>query len=882
MFLAVIFVIIFMKIKWIGLLAPILIVMGLTLKRRYKIQISRIREELKKISKERVGAVLEAIKNILTVKHCAWEEFMLSKIQIFRNMERRILRRLIYTVTVSSGVLSIAVGLTHLSSAWLYYDMEKDARKWDTLVLMIGSLYLVTPLNNLLKYFNIYDSSRRACLEIEKYSKFSPKDMSRKPLELEIGSVYIKSGYFTWLKEKNEKKNQFSRSSTGDIESFAQEERQTLEDYALKKYKGCVLHDINLKINPKEFITIIGKEASGKTSMLLSIIGELESMKGKIKVSGKVAYISQTPYIFKGSILENIVFDEPFNSKWYNKVLNLTRLTKIVHSLPYKSSTAIGGPLSGNSAQKRFNIDFLHRVCIARALYSKADIYIVDDILQTMESDLRSAIFEEVFQTFLSDKTIIMATTLIQILPKTNRTVLMRSGRVVCEGHFNLIKENEDFADFLDYVRDNELSVGSEYYYERCELKHTLSVIEEEAPSQQSILYFNPGRVENPMHKLKDLYGNIKGDDFTPRPCKIDSPREGNSESVEMGLSDFAQNEIENPSELHEAEEQEKPSFSDLDKAASNSSFDGLSKAGSQRRALKSEESTIRRSGTPRLSRMTSIQTRKMLKNSGCCGSAQMAYLKTPGAFIPLLSLIIYQITALGILVMAWLIFEWKSPGEKLTESIAPKWIYIILLGAAVLQIYLKSYLSSTTSSKNSYSLFNSVLKTLLKKPISFHRSRKAEKLNKLMKSTAENLDLDLPQYLVICLDQLVMVMAILLLFTVLCPLFGILVFFVFCFGLAAVRKYSIAMVYLKRLTTSLESVVYFRPFDIIRGATVLRSYSKPELVLDIYFREIELLCNAKLHQRKSYLWVAARIDYWVQTFLLIVLLVFAGNKYQR
>ena len=66
---------------------------------------------------------------------------------------------------------------------------------------------------------------------------------------------------------------------------------------------------------------IVGPVASGKSSVLMSILGEIPIVKsGKLDVRGSIAYVGQQPWIFSDTLKENIVFGKEFNKERYDEV----------------------------------------------------------------------------------------------------------------------------------------------------------------------------------------------------------------------------------------------------------------------------------------------------------------------------------------------------------------------------------------------------------------------------------------------------------------------------------------------------------------------------------------------------------------------------------
>ena len=73
------------------------------------------------------------------------------------------------------------------------------------------------------------------------------------------------------------------------------------------------LYDINFKMKSGDFMVVVGQVGCGKTSLLYSIMQEMETQKGKTFVNGSVSYVEQEPFIYSDTVLENIMFGKPFD-----------------------------------------------------------------------------------------------------------------------------------------------------------------------------------------------------------------------------------------------------------------------------------------------------------------------------------------------------------------------------------------------------------------------------------------------------------------------------------------------------------------------------------------------------------------------------------------
>ena len=174
-----------------------------------------------------------------------------------------------------------------------------------------------------------------------------------------------------------------------------------------------------------------GPIGSGKTSLLMSILGELPISSGHISCTGKMAYVSQTPWVYSGTVRENIVFGMPFCEEKYNAIVEVCDLKKDLTSFPKNDLTEIGQRgiiLSGGQRA---------RVSLARAIYSDADIYLLDDPLSAVDAKVAKHLFNRCIKEFLAGRVRIMVTHHLQFLQQADKVLMLENGSVVYQGTFS-------------------------------------------------------------------------------------------------------------------------------------------------------------------------------------------------------------------------------------------------------------------------------------------------------------------------------------------------------------------------------------------------------------------------------------------------------------
>ena len=179
-----------------------------------------------------------------------------------------------------------------------------------------------------------------------------------------------------------------------------------------------ILNNLSLEINRGTKIGIVGKSGSGKSTLLDILMGLLFPSAGTIEVDGyslrrkdisgwqkNIAHVPQQIFLTDSSMAENIAFgkkEEEIDFENISKVLKITQLEDFVNSLPEGVHTLVGefgAKLSGGQRQ---------RIGIARALYKKARIVILDEATSSLDSLTEKKIMNAINDTYGFETTFIM------------------------------------------------------------------------------------------------------------------------------------------------------------------------------------------------------------------------------------------------------------------------------------------------------------------------------------------------------------------------------------------------------------------------------------------------------------------------------------------
>lgn len=218
-----------------------------------------------------------------------------------------------------------------------------------------------------------------------------------------------------------------------------------------EKYTENTLNNINLNLEKRKLIAVIGPVGSGKSSLIQAILGELPVDKGHIEVNGEISFASQEPWLFSASIRQNILFGMPYDKKRYQEVVKCCALERDFTLFPNADKTLVGergASLSGG--QKA-------RINLARAVYRDADMYFLDDPLSAVDAHVGRHLFDECVKTYLRKKAVILVTHQLQYLQSAHQIVIMEHGNIKAIGTYEeLSKSGLDFAKLLNNAEDEK------------------------------------------------------------------------------------------------------------------------------------------------------------------------------------------------------------------------------------------------------------------------------------------------------------------------------------------------------------------------------------------------------------------------------------------
>ncbi|EAW10758.1 putative ABC transporter [Aspergillus clavatus NRRL 1] len=201
-----------------------------------------------------------------------------------------------------------------------------------------------------------------------------------------------------------------------------------------------ILRNQSLEIRKGLLNVITGPVGCGKTTLLNALLGEIKISSGKVMIDHcSTAFCQQSPWLINASVRENILNQSPYDEAWYKRVIWSCALDEDIEQLPDRDDTVVGSrgiSLSGGQKQ---------RLALARAVYTRAPLVVLDDTLSALDARTEELVFDRllskmgVFWHF--GTTVILVTHSVQHLQSADNIIVLGS-----EGH---IEQQGSFVDLI-------------------------------------------------------------------------------------------------------------------------------------------------------------------------------------------------------------------------------------------------------------------------------------------------------------------------------------------------------------------------------------------------------------------------------------------------
>lgn len=224
---------------------------------------------------------------------------------------------------------------------------------------------------------------------------------------------------------------------------------QAKEDAEKKKRddeKPFALTDLSFSVRRGAFVAIVGRVGSGKSSLLQALIGEMRRISGRVVFGSQLAYVPQNAWIRNATLRENVTFGAEDDEARFREVVGVCCLAHDLEMLPNGEQTEIGEKgINLSGGQKA-------RVSLARAVYSGAEVLLLDDPLSAVDAHVGKKILEEcLLGEALKGTTRVLVTHALHVLDRVDEIWVMEDGKVRERGTYGeLMAGSELFKKLMD------------------------------------------------------------------------------------------------------------------------------------------------------------------------------------------------------------------------------------------------------------------------------------------------------------------------------------------------------------------------------------------------------------------------------------------------
>ncbi|KAH8701779.1 putative ABC bile acid transporter [Talaromyces proteolyticus] len=413
----------FSSFAGIGLMVLILPV-NLFIARSFRV----IQNEILSKTDARIHSTNEVLQNIRIIKYFAWEHRFKEIVNEKRKEELKALR---YRYILWSFAATVWYGtpiLITLTTFLLYTVVEKK-RLSPSIAFPALSMFslLRVPLDQLA---DMIAHVQEAKVSIDRVEKFLDEEETAKYSQLrnhqnsdQPPKIALENATLTW----------------------GAKPRSGSQDAAADSFR-LIDMDVSFKIGSLNVVA--GPTGSGKTSLLMALLGEMRLLTGQVFLPGvttnraelpvdpetllieSIAYCAQEAWLVNDTIKENIVFSSPFDIQRYNAVIKACALERDFQILEAGDETLVGEKgISLSGGQKQ-------RISLARAMYSRARHLLLDDCLSAVDSHTAKHIFREAIRgPLMAHRTCVLVTHNIALtVPEADYVVVMDNGKIATQG----------------------------------------------------------------------------------------------------------------------------------------------------------------------------------------------------------------------------------------------------------------------------------------------------------------------------------------------------------------------------------------------------------------------------------------------------------------
>lgn len=398
---------------WASIAGIVILVLAMPISVWLGKRMYRAQKRVRKAQDARISLVTEYLASIRAIKYFAWEEPMTNKIVAARAVEQKGLWRVAVLQAIINEVTQVLPYLALLAMFGIHVGIDKKPLEAST---AFTTAFLVKNIRRNIMMASAL--SRNFASALVAFGRLDRYFESTVPLAKHaVGPLCIRDGYF-----RRNKKTAFR------------------------------LESIDLDFVGGGLNVVTGPSGSGKSTLLLSVLGETYLERGHVTAPADIAFASQSAWLLNEPVRDNILFGSPMERARYDRVVMAACLVEDLRGLPDGEQTIVGeNGTSLSGGQKA-------RVALARALYSKAPLLLLDDIFAALDAKTSAGVWKHCFcGDLLRGRTVVLVTQLPWIASQADLTITLDRGRVVsAEPNIGLCRRPIEVAEVLVGSDDDE------------------------------------------------------------------------------------------------------------------------------------------------------------------------------------------------------------------------------------------------------------------------------------------------------------------------------------------------------------------------------------------------------------------------------------------
>ncbi|KAE9336632.1 ABC transporter C family member 13 [Phytophthora fragariae] len=419
-------------------------------------KIQRVTADMMRFRDERVGLVAESLKAIRTLKLLGWVVSRLEAMSKSRSLEmgRLQVRKYLDAFCVFFWASTPVIVQVSVFATAVFSGRDISAADAFTAIALLDRL--IFPINYFPWIINGFLEARVSALRIRGFL-FDREDennsvaaQTTEPTAEGNDVITIRDCEFRW--------SLFKANNNEEDDGFNAETPLLVDDSPSRMVTPFVLRIKELELKPGSTYVVCGPVGAGKSSLLLALLGEMPQISTpssgsaafyKSENSSRCAYAPQSPWLFRGIVQTNVCLCSDDNDDLgegdrvddarYQRVLRACELNVDLRSMkpPYNVSES-GSNFSGGQRA---------RINLARALYQRASLYLLDDPLSGLDVATASKVVTNCFMSgssiFPIDAAVVIVTHslhLLPLFPTDAQIVVMDEGNIVEQGTYSSLK----------------------------------------------------------------------------------------------------------------------------------------------------------------------------------------------------------------------------------------------------------------------------------------------------------------------------------------------------------------------------------------------------------------------------------------------------------